>query len=849
MSRNSFSDTDFDERAGADGEAIMWEETHEVYSDVIMKLPDVGKDMGDHDAEQYISEAAKLMGLERTDRMKITPGPLNKCRVPTPPRELTIKFFRLEGFQQENKLVSEGKNTTFIVLEPVLKEAPSTMTNTLAQEFIRNPSKLWWNNSSLQLQTSIPYHHKLLLWARMMLISQEDKAMLLQADIFRGVLASIYHIPINPSLLAAFLTFWNTEGHTLVTTQGEIGYPLIAMHDAMGIPISGHLYEEYIPIESEISGIVRVLHTVYTDIWVLHQKGDSSSVTLQNWLDHFIGEDLGATVKTKAQMPSHFYADPEDPLLSRLDFRTLELQKCWSARFSSYRIFHQQGYGREIKAASMTSSHAPKKEKKNSAKTAAPVSIINKGNETGRSSGKWYSPYYFLLFHAGLIDCFYADPGVSTIGATLLPKKSQAIPKAKTNQASKPSSVSAATHLSQKNILVSNKKGNVTSDEKRITASPKLGTPTINPSVGEVSVEKRKETNALQKNRGKRSSPQPVREEGKTDLVKPDVEDKRLDVTSEQPEDHHDNSPVKKQCLGRPGDEQDLEAALSKAATLKSTIDRTINCYLTNVGDEFTKLKRNSDQNGMSKYGERTGIVVPQFADPGLRSMMGYIQTDLKRIHKWIAAPILDKVALSTRIGKILNSWRAMLRDKIPQEVQELINELEHLCENLNSKVEHAVPFSISQLRADEEQVKEQLSIGQKSHGSVMLGYNSLKGYGSVWRSLKDEVKQRKEEYLVKIKELNDALGIVRAKLSLEKEYEEKLNQLHSQYDEILNRASGVLSRFEETLAQGSSCLESINKAIEETGSLGDSELPIGLREQLKFVESCMMEGVEENDE
>jgi septation ring formation regulator EzrA len=130
-----------------------------------------------------------------------------------------------------------------------------------------------------------------------------------------------------------------------------------------------------------------------------------------------------------------------------------------------------------------------------------------------------------------------------------------------------------------------------------------------------------------------------------------------------------------------------------------------------------------------------------------------------------------------------------------------------------------------------------------------MLGYNSLKGYGSVWRGLKDEVKQRKEEHLVKIKELNDALGIARAKLSLEKEYEEKLNELHSQYDEVLNGASGALSRFEETLAQGSSCLESINKAIEETGSLVDSELPIGLREQLKFVESCMIEGVEENDE
>ena len=68
-----------------------------------------------------------------------------------------------------------------------------------------------------------------------------------------------------------------------------MGYPLIAMYDAMGIPISGHLYEEYIPLESEVSGIVRILHSAYADIWVLHQNGSSPNVTLQSWIDHFIG--------------------------------------------------------------------------------------------------------------------------------------------------------------------------------------------------------------------------------------------------------------------------------------------------------------------------------------------------------------------------------------------------------------------------------------------------------------------------------------------------------------------------------------------------------------------------------
>jgi hypothetical protein len=61
------------------------------------------------------------------------------------------------------------------------------------------------------------------------------------------------------------------------------------------------------------------------------------------------------------------------------------------------------------------------------------------------------------------------------------------------------------------------------------------------------------ETVVLPKNRGKRSSPQPVRGEGKTDLVKPNIKNKGLDIPFEQPEDHHDKSPAKKPRLGRPG--------------------------------------------------------------------------------------------------------------------------------------------------------------------------------------------------------------------------------------------------------------------------------------------------------
>jgi hypothetical protein len=86
-----------------------------------------------------------------------------------------------------------------------------------------------------------------------------------------------------------------------------------------------------------------------------------------------------------------------------------------------------------------------------------------------------------------------------------------------------------------------NKKKNVTTVEAHV------------PVPDENLVSSPEKTDALQKNKGKRSSPQPIRGEGKTDLVKPNTENKGLDITSEQPEDHHDNSPAKKPRLGRPG--------------------------------------------------------------------------------------------------------------------------------------------------------------------------------------------------------------------------------------------------------------------------------------------------------
>lgn len=281
--------TEIDKRAGADGEAILWEETDEVYSEAIIDMS-ADKAPANDNTEQYISSVAELMNLERTERIQIKAHRLNLCEVPTPPRELTKKIFRYEGKQDGlGEAVIKESYKKFITLEPVLTEAPPVSIISLAQEFLRSPEKRWYTNSPPRLYTETPYYSKQLIWARIMLTSEDDKAMLLKSDIFRGVLASLYRVPINPSLLAAFLTFWNTEGHTLLTAQGEMGYPLIAIYDSMGLPISGHLYQEFIPQVSAVSGVVKTLHSIYADLWLALAEGQNL-VTVPEWLDHFLGK-------------------------------------------------------------------------------------------------------------------------------------------------------------------------------------------------------------------------------------------------------------------------------------------------------------------------------------------------------------------------------------------------------------------------------------------------------------------------------------------------------------------------------------------------------------------------------
>jgi hypothetical protein len=148
----------------------------------------------------------------------------------------------------------------------------------------------------------------------MMLLNQEDLEYFRKADIARGIMASIYHCHVDFSLVAAFLTYWNVDGHTLITSQGEMGYPLHTIYDAMGIPFSGRLYEEYIPLPGTVRGQVKTLYSIYADMCPLKRTPKPGLVTIDAWVEHFFDDKTHSF----GSLLSNCYADPADPLLIKM---------------------------------------------------------------------------------------------------------------------------------------------------------------------------------------------------------------------------------------------------------------------------------------------------------------------------------------------------------------------------------------------------------------------------------------------------------------------------------------------------------------------------------------------------
>jgi hypothetical protein len=100
-----------------------------------------------------------------------------------------------------------------------------------------------------------------------------------------------------------------------------MGYPLHTLPNAMGIPISGRLYEEFIPLPSDICGDLETLYAAYVGLCPTELQPGLGLVSLSDWLDQFFYED---TNSFGASLYDGF-AYPKDPLLRKLRFH-IEVQ-------------------------------------------------------------------------------------------------------------------------------------------------------------------------------------------------------------------------------------------------------------------------------------------------------------------------------------------------------------------------------------------------------------------------------------------------------------------------------------------------------------------------------------------
>lgn len=56
----------------------------------------------------------------------------------------------------------------------------SLKVSTVAQAFLKRPTKAWWRNADLRIRTGVLLCPKLLLWARAALLSEYDRVCLIE---------------------------------------------------------------------------------------------------------------------------------------------------------------------------------------------------------------------------------------------------------------------------------------------------------------------------------------------------------------------------------------------------------------------------------------------------------------------------------------------------------------------------------------------------------------------------------------------------------------------------------------------------------------------------------------------
>ncbi|MCD9643786.1 hypothetical protein HAX54_031485 [Datura stramonium] len=128
-----------------------------------------------------------------------------------------------------------------------------------------------------------------------------SQEVLVTANIYDVVYASLFTYDRNSDILQAFCEAWCPKTNTILISVGELSIYLWDLHTLGGLPIRASFYEEVIPEAMELTCvdekdqryIPRVYEYLFTIFHYLQEsKTDSSRVSLNRWIEFWYKKSL-----------------------------------------------------------------------------------------------------------------------------------------------------------------------------------------------------------------------------------------------------------------------------------------------------------------------------------------------------------------------------------------------------------------------------------------------------------------------------------------------------------------------------------------------------------------------------
>ncbi|KAJ4813686.1 Plant mobile domain protein family [Rhynchospora pubera] len=202
-----------------------------------------------------------------------------------------------------------------LFLHPCVRTGPSSDVHLLSTEMCEERVAPWAPDC-LSITGDLIWAPGQVEWTRYVLTHMRD--ILESTEIFGGVAMTLFSFLRHDILIKAMATNWSYVWNTFPLEDREATLDIQQMVHLLGVPAEGHIYEERVPPDEELSGIdpsglefhspsARVLFQIYYEIAATRAlKGQSRDVPFRAWIRYFMDR-----VPEGRASP---FVDPLDPM-------------------------------------------------------------------------------------------------------------------------------------------------------------------------------------------------------------------------------------------------------------------------------------------------------------------------------------------------------------------------------------------------------------------------------------------------------------------------------------------------------------------------------------------------------